>query len=363
METRSIPVQPTDAAAAPLVSVLVRSIDRAMLREALDSIALQTYPRIEVVVVAARPGHGPLPERCGAFDLRLVPTEAPLHRSAAANRALDHARGDYLLFLDDDDWLMPGHVERLAGVLQHQPHARVAYTGVSLANDKGEPLGQAMDLPFDGVRQLAGNLTPIHAVMFERSLCKAGARFDEKLDHYEDWDFWLQLARSTTFVHLPGVSAFYRIHESSGVHADSGAGSAAAAKIFDKWQASWSASQRGRLMERAWAADDLQRSLDAANTAVEDLKQVAADQHAILSRQSATIAQQETAASQHAATIAQQQLQLSEMTHQAGRMQAIAEEQAAAIARREAQVAELMNSTSWKITAPLRRISSALKRR
>src|SRR5699024_9239303 len=105
---------------APLVSVLVRSVDREHLQEALDSVALQAYPKIEVVVIAATPDHRELPTRCGPFPLRLVHTEEPLPRSRAANKALAEARGDYLLFLDDDDWLMPGHIARLAHVLQRQ---------------------------------------------------------------------------------------------------------------------------------------------------------------------------------------------------------------------------------------------------
>jgi hypothetical protein len=361
------PAEPTAPAASPLVSVLVRSIDRSLLDEALASVARQTWPNVEVVVVAAKPGHRALPERCGPFAMRLVPTDLPLHRSEAANRGLDHARGDYLLFLDDDDWLMPGHLARLAEILQRQPRARVAYTGVALTNDKGEPLGQAMDLPFDGIRQLAGNITPIHAVMFERGLCDAGARFDEQLDHYEDWDFWLQLARRCAFVHLPGVSAFYRIHESSGVHVDPGAGNAAAAKIFDKWQGRWNAAQRARLMERAWATDDLQRALDAANTAIDDLRRVAAEQHAILGRQSASIAQQENLMVQQRAEmqelLREQAHELSRLITQSDRLTTQTEQQRAEIARRDHQIADLMNSTSWKVTAPLRRLSGAFRRR
>jgi glycosyltransferase involved in cell wall biosynthesis len=37
----------------PLVSVIVRSMDRTMLQDALGSVALQTYANVEVVVVNA----------------------------------------------------------------------------------------------------------------------------------------------------------------------------------------------------------------------------------------------------------------------------------------------------------------------
>src|SRR5690349_5559216 len=102
---RPLQPEPPDRS-SPLVSVLVRSMDRASLRKSLESIAAQDWPNAEVVVLSARPGHGPLEERCGAFPLRLVPTQQPLPRARAANRAMEEARGDYLLFLDDDDWLM-----------------------------------------------------------------------------------------------------------------------------------------------------------------------------------------------------------------------------------------------------------------
>jgi len=38
------------------------------------------------------------------------------------------------------------------------------------------------------------------------------------LDCYEDWDFWLQASLLGNFVFTPGISGYYRIHHSSGVH-------------------------------------------------------------------------------------------------------------------------------------------------
>ncbi|TAG35676.1 MAG: glycosyltransferase [Polaromonas sp.] len=254
----------------PLVSILIRSLDRPYLVQALDSIALQNYPAIEVVVVAAVSDHENLPVTCGAFPLRLLATDSALARSKAANVAMAAAKGELLLLLDDDDWLMPGHIARLVRVLQRQPNVWAAYTGVALVDAQGATIGQAIDLPFDQVRQLAGNLTPIHAVMFRTTVQAQGCRFDETLDLYEDWDFWLQLSKLAPMVHLPGTSAVYRIHESSGVHALDGAASTAALAIQQKWAGEWTAQQFGQIMGRVWSYPELSANLNDSRRAVED---------------------------------------------------------------------------------------------
>ncbi len=365
---------------SPLVSVLVRSLDRAHLQEALDSVALQSYPNIEVVVIAAKPGHRPLAPRCGPFPLRLVHTEAPLARSRTANRGLDEARGEYLLFLDDDDWLMPGHVVRLAQVLRQQPGSLAAYTGVALVGPQGEPQGQVMDLPFDGIRQLAGNLTPIHAVLFSRKLVAGGCRFDESLDRYEDWDFWLQASRRTQFAHVPGVSAAYRIHESSGVHADSGPAGEATQAIYRKWQAAWSAGQMAQLMQHVWSSADREvevgqvreeltrtqlearrQSANAAQSLTEQAGTIARQADTI-ARQADTIGQQTGTIDRQAGAIAAQADAVQELLTTTGQLRGELQQRLVELRNREAQIASYLDSTSWKVTAPLRWLKRNLRR-
>ncbi len=218
-----------------LVTIMIRSMDRHWLAQALASIAIQDYPNIHVLVIAASPSHQDLPKRCGPHSLELIYTDALLERAAAANRALDHAKGRYLLFLDDDDWLLPDHISRLVRTLELGENLyRAAYTGVALVDVNNRPTGDIYDLPFDPT-QLAGvNLTPIHAVLFDRSLVVQGCRFNETLTHCEDWDFWLQISRLTLMAHLPGVSAAYRIHDSSGVRTP------LAEQAFEQVQEMWS---------------------------------------------------------------------------------------------------------------------------
>lgn len=303
----------TTATDFPLVSILIRSMNRDNLARALDSIALQTYPHIEVEVIAARPGHRQLPEHCGPFPVRLHTTTQPLLRSLAANKALDAARGQLLLLLDDDDWLMPEHVGRLARILALQPQTLAAYTGVALVNASAEPIGQVFDLPFDAIRQVAGNLMPIHAVLFRQQLVRNGCRFDESLDMYEDWDFWLQIGRRTVMAHLPGISAVYQVHDSSGVHEKAGPRQPHTQAIYKKWSPRWDEEQWMSMMERNWAFPDLENALAESQ------------QHAAQSAALACTAQADA-----------------EML--------------------TAQLKSIHSSSSWRITAPLRKIGGSARR-
>jgi hypothetical protein len=196
--------------ACPLVSVIVRSVDRPELAEALGSLAAQTYPALEAVVVDARGGHGPLPEVAGQLTLKLVGEDRPLGHSRAANLGLDHARGRYVMLLDDDDLFLPEHVQRLVAALAAQPQARAAYGGVRVEGETR--VIDVYDADVDPVRLIGWNHFPTAGVMFDRALTEQGVRFDEDLALYEDWDFWLQVAQHTAFARSPGVSAVYRPH-------------------------------------------------------------------------------------------------------------------------------------------------------
>src|SRR5690606_37396465 len=136
----------------PLVSVIVRSMDRDSLGATLDSVALQTYANIEVVLVNAggRP-HRDRGEWCGRFPLRLIEPGTPLGRSAAANAGMDAARGDLLIFLDDDDLFLPHHVAGLQRCLdQAGANVVAAYAGIACIDTDGRE-HHRYQRPFDRV--------------------------------------------------------------------------------------------------------------------------------------------------------------------------------------------------------------------
>ena len=108
------PAETHPARDADLVSVLVRSMDRPTLDRALDSAAAQTWPDLEIVVVAAcGRSHRALPNEYRGRALRLVfgDDNRRLPRPEAANIALDAARG----ILTAEQWKKVPEDARTAG--------------------------------------------------------------------------------------------------------------------------------------------------------------------------------------------------------------------------------------------------------
>ena len=102
-------------AASGLVSIIIPTYKRFdELREAAVSALKQTYPHVEVIVVA----DGPDPEARAAVAglderLRYIELDRNSGPAAARNRGVLESRGEWLCFLDDDDTLLPERLERV----------------------------------------------------------------------------------------------------------------------------------------------------------------------------------------------------------------------------------------------------------
>ena len=194
-----------------IVSIVTRTLGRPCLADAAASVAAQTLPPLEWVVVDAA-GRGLDAPSAGAVPVRVVTTGSPLRRSLAANAGLDAVQGTHALILDDDDLLRPTAVERLVGALNRQPSFGLAYGDVDVVDAAGHKVG-LYAFEYSELLVTRRNLFPPHAALFDVAMARdAGARFDATLDWYEDWDFWLTLSQRTAFLHVREVLADYRLH-------------------------------------------------------------------------------------------------------------------------------------------------------
>lgn len=94
------------------------------LPECLDSLLHQTYGDWEAICVndGSTDGCAAILAEYAARDNRFhIITQPNGGLSAARNTGLDHANGDYILFLDSDDWLETNALERIHSQLQTPP--------------------------------------------------------------------------------------------------------------------------------------------------------------------------------------------------------------------------------------------------
>jgi glycosyltransferase involved in cell wall biosynthesis len=204
-------------------------------------------------------------------------------RARAANAGLHTATGEYLGFLDDDDWFHPRHIEHLVDALRASD-ARVAYAGVEAIEwlDDASPTRRwVFDSPYDPIALLCENYIPLNALLFKRDLVAEGCKFDEALTVYEDWDFLIQLSRRTPFQQVAGVGAVYRWPPGSVVH-DPSRTSALQERIFTKWQPHLSASEHIAIMRRAIVESELKDGRQAELNALRRHLKAQDDELAIL---------------------------------------------------------------------------------
>ena len=117
-----------------MISVLMLTYNREkMVGRAIESILAQTYRDFEFIIVdnGSTDRSGAVAEEYAARDSRIrVIHRARGNIGAGRNTALDAARGEYLTFLDDDDWAEPDFLAFLLELLEEND-ADVAICGAT----------------------------------------------------------------------------------------------------------------------------------------------------------------------------------------------------------------------------------------
>jgi glycosyltransferase involved in cell wall biosynthesis len=120
---------PSTPQPAALVTVIIAAYQQPeLLNQALESVARQSHPAIEILVVDDASGA----EHTKRY--RLPPNATllvhPERRATAAvsrNLALRHAQGAYVTFLDQDDVYLPDKVGAQVALLERQPQAVLTF--------------------------------------------------------------------------------------------------------------------------------------------------------------------------------------------------------------------------------------------
>ncbi len=214
---------------APLVSVVIPYYELdAFVEETIASVAAQTYPNLETIVV----NDGSLREQDAFLDqlpVRLV-TQRNRGLGAARNLGVAAARGRFVLPLDADDLLEPDFVEACVRALVADDDMAYVGTWSRFVDEDGRQIDDADPgyAPLGNWSRLADhqNVAGSASALLRRYLFDVGFAYSPDLTSYEDWLFYLQLRDAG---HLGGIIPRsllrYRIRRSSMLRS-TGAGNA-----------------------------------------------------------------------------------------------------------------------------------------
>jgi glycosyltransferase involved in cell wall biosynthesis len=170
------PAVQNNQASEIFLSYIIPTIGRSSLDVAVQSVLSQQFDRAEFEIVVVNDSGGPLPKA----DWHELPRMSVLNtnkseRSFARNSGAAIARGKYLAFLDDDDWILPGALEAFWDLANQYPESAWLYGGIRIVDEQNRVLAEINSgLMGNRFAQIMGGAwAPIQA-----SVVRAGAFFD-----------------------------------------------------------------------------------------------------------------------------------------------------------------------------------------
>src|SRR4051794_9541572 len=232
---------------AGLVSVVIACYNAAdFVAGAIDSVLAQGHPAVEVVVVDDASTDASW-EAVAAFGGRVSALRLPANRgpSHARNRGVELSRGEWLMFLDADDFIAPDTIAGLVEAARGVPGSLAACPWEFLQQQAdGGWVAQVPRRPFAPVGDplagwLSGHWAPPCAVLYPRRVFLSAGAFDESLRRNEDGDLAMRaFARGARIVLAARGKSFYRRHldphRALSTDDRSGAGLRSQLRVLDK---------------------------------------------------------------------------------------------------------------------------------
>lgn len=182
-----------------LVSVVLPTYKGSdVLERAVNSVLAQTYPQIEIIVVD---DNSPESEERKATEvimsqyetndkIKYIKHEKNKNGAAARNTGIKNSYGEYIAFLDDDDWFLPKKIEEQVKYLEVHKEYGACYC---FAQREGKPIET---VPYTG--DVSKELLLLKSHMYTPSLCfRRGSLmaingFDETFRRHQDYELLLR---------------------------------------------------------------------------------------------------------------------------------------------------------------------------
>lgn len=199
----------------PLVSIITPSFNQAQfLEKTMLSVLGQDYPNIEYLVADGGSTDGSV-EIIRKFEDRLAwwVSEKDRGQADAINKGFSRAKGEFIAWVNSDDYYLPEAVSQAVKALQEHPEAGLVYGNVQVV-DKDEEIINTLTY---GNWQLPDLMT-FHiigqpAVFMRRDVLEKAGYLDLSYHFLLDHQLWLRIGLAARYSYVPALWARAHYHE------------------------------------------------------------------------------------------------------------------------------------------------------
>lgn len=211
-----------------MISVVIPLYNKEkQIARTLRSVFAQTYTDYEIVIVndGSTDGSAAAVESLEDPRIRLV-TQKNAGVSAARNRGIREARGEYIALLDGDDEWKPDFLEKIAGLIQKYPRCDVFATKYAMVDTRGKSIENILNkIKFKNASGIIDNyfevassshppITSSSVTIRKKALLSVGG-FPEGIKAGEDLLTWARLSIRYSIAYDMAVCAFFLVDDAA----------------------------------------------------------------------------------------------------------------------------------------------------
>jgi glycosyltransferase involved in cell wall biosynthesis len=204
------------------ISIIVPSLNQGrFIDQTLDSILKQNYPDIEVIVVDGGSTDGTV-EILKSYNMRIKwVSEKDNGQTEAINKGLRLASGEILGYLNSDDYLLAGSLDKIRDQFLNEKVYWISGDAL-IVDENSIEIQKGVRLYKNLLRWLSmhslffiTNYLVQPSTFWSRRAFKQAGFFDENLHYSMDYDYWFRLYRHSRPKILKDALSAFRIHSSS----------------------------------------------------------------------------------------------------------------------------------------------------
>jgi glycosyltransferase involved in cell wall biosynthesis len=206
----------------PEVSVVIPTYNTArFIADAIDSALAQSYKPSEIIVIDDGSSDNTREVITHYGDKIKYIYQSNAGPASARNKGVKEARGEWIAFLDSDDYWDKDHLELLLKHAQDHPDASLIYCGKKWVDMDGKLIQDSFEqtqFPSGWIFKdmfTANYISSTSVVLVKKGIFIELGGFDKQLRIAEDYDLWIRIAAVSPICGVPIYTLNYRRHENN----------------------------------------------------------------------------------------------------------------------------------------------------